>query len=86
MGADNLINFHKWEKWREIFKHIPIVVFKRHGYNTKALKSIAVKKFINFNISNKYLYNNNFNNLPAWVWIHNKEINISSTEIRKQRN
>ena len=85
MGADNLINFHKWEKWREIFKDIPIVVFKRHGYNTKALKSITVKKFINFNISNKFFTNNDFKNLPAWTWIHNKEINISSTEIRKQR-
>ena len=33
MGADNLINFHKWQKWRQIFKEISIVVFKRHGYN-----------------------------------------------------
>ena len=33
MGADNLINFHKWEKWHDIFMYISIVVFKRHGYN-----------------------------------------------------
>ncbi len=85
MGSDNLINFHKWEKWQEIFKHIPVVVFKRHGYNTKALKSIALKRFTNFNISNKFLFLNKFNNLPAWTWIDNKEIKISSSEIRKQR-
>ena len=42
MGADNLINFHKWQKWRQIFNEISIVVFKRHGYNIKALKSIAM--------------------------------------------
>ena len=85
MGADNLINFHKWQKWRDIFKDIPIVIFKRHGYNNKALKSIAAKKYINFNISSNYLYKKEFKNLPAWIWVDNKEIKISSTEIRKQR-
>ena len=46
MGADNLINFHEWQNWRNIFKEISIVVFKRHGYNNKALKSIAYKTFL----------------------------------------
>jgi len=85
MGADNLINFHKWQKWNQIFQDIPIVIFKRHGYNNKALKSIAAKKYINFNISSNYLYKKEFKNLPAWIWVDNKEIKISSTEIRKQR-
>ena len=26
-----------------------------------------------------------FNNLPSWAWVNNREIKISSTEIRKQR-
>ena len=43
MGADNLINFHKWQKWRRIFEEISIVVFKRHGYNKNALRSISNK-------------------------------------------
>ena len=51
MGADNLINFHKWQKWRDIFKDMPIVIFKRHGYNTNALNSIAAKTFINYRVS-----------------------------------
>ena len=40
-GADNLINFHNWQKWKKIFNDMSIVIFKRHGYNNKALKSIA---------------------------------------------
>ena len=46
MGADNLVNFHEWEKWQSIFHIISIVIFRRHGYNTNALKSVAAKKFI----------------------------------------
>ena len=50
MGADNLINFHKWQKWRQFFKQISIVIFKRHSYNNAALKSIASKTFANYHI------------------------------------
>ena len=85
MGADNLINFHYWQKWREIFSSIPIVIFRRHGYNVRALKSITLKTFNNFKISNKYLNKKKFTTLPAWTWVKNKEIKISSTEIRKER-
>ena len=85
MGADNLINFHCWQKWREIFSSIPTVIFRRHGYNVKALKSITLKTFNNFKISDKPLNKKKFTTLPAWTWIDNKEIKISSTEIRKQR-
>jgi len=86
MGADNLINFHKWQKWQCIFRDIPIVIFNRHGYNTKALKSVAKKTFINSQLSKKNLSNLDFRITPSWTWIKNKEIRISSTEIRKQRN
>ena len=85
MGADILINFHKWQKWRKIFNEISIVVFKRHGYNNKALRSIANKTFSNCQIISNSLNKNQFSKLPSWVWINNKEIKISSTEIRQQR-
>ena len=32
MGADNLINYHKWHKWKEISQKSKIIVFDRHGY------------------------------------------------------
>ena len=64
MGADNLINFHKWHKWKSIIKMCNILVFDRQGYKAKSLKSVtfsnANKKltFINFkkvNISSSQL-------------------------------
>ena len=85
MGADNLINFHKWEKWEKIFNNMSIVIFRRHGYNTKALKSIASQQFKNKKIINSNINAANFNSVPSWSLIPNKEIKISSTEIRNQR-
>ena len=56
MGADNLISFHKWHKWKIISQKCNIVVFDRYGYKKKSLNSKAYKsldkdklKFINFN-------------------------------------
>ena len=86
MGADNLVNFHKWQNWKQFFNKISIVIFKRHGYNNCALKSIATKTFINYQIKSNQLNRFQFNSLPSWTFMKNKEIKISSTEIRKQRN
>ena len=85
MGADNLISFHKWQNADKIFNEIPIVVFRRYGYNNKALKSYTSNFYKHFKLSNKNLLIENFKQLPAWTIIKNKEIRISSTEIRKQR-
>jgi len=85
MGADNLITFHKWQKWQKIFDNMSIVIFKRHGYNTKALKSIASNKYVHKRISKSKINLEDFDILPSWTIIENKEIKISSTEIRNQR-
>ena len=85
MGADNLINFHKWEKWQKIFNNMSIVIFRRHGYNTKALKSIASQKFKSSRIVNSKTNLDDFTVTPSWLVIENKEIKISSSEIRNQR-
>jgi|TARA_B110000196_G_scaffold172901_1_gene148449 nicotinate-nucleotide adenylyltransferase len=67
MGADNLINFHKWYKWKSIIKECTILVFDRQGYKTKSLKSVI------FNEVNK-------KNL---TFINFKKVNISSSQLRK---
>ncbi len=85
MGADNLINFHNWQNAHRIFNEIPIVVFRRYGYNEKALKSYTSNFYKNFKINNKNISISDFNKMPSWTIIQNKEIKISSTEIRKQR-
>ena len=41
MGADNLINFHKWHKLKSIVKKCNLLVFDRQGYKAKSLKSVT---------------------------------------------
>lgn len=42
MGADNLAQFHQWERWRHIARQVPIAVIARPGYNRSAHASPAM--------------------------------------------
>jgi len=67
MGADNLINFHKWYKWKSIIKKCNILVFDRQGYKAKSLRSLT------FSGTNK-------KNL---TFVNFNKVNISSSQLRK---
>ena len=43
MGADNLATFDRWQRWREIFTMVPVVVVDRPGWRLKALASKAAR-------------------------------------------
>ena len=85
MGSDNLIYFHKWQDWKKIFNEVFVVVFKRHGYNSNALNSIAKKTFQNYSLNPSQIKYEDFKALPSWVFLQNKEVKISSSEIREKR-
>ncbi|MFD1612999.1 nicotinate-nucleotide adenylyltransferase [Sphingomonas tabacisoli] len=42
MGADNLLQFHHWRRWREIARAVPIAVIARPGYNHAARAAPAL--------------------------------------------
>ena len=67
IGADNLINFNKWTKWKEIVKLSKILIFDRRGYKSQALKSKTLK----------------YMDKKHYKFIKFKKINISSSKIRK---
>ncbi len=67
MGADNLINFHRWYKWKNISQKCKIIVFDRHGYKKKSLNSTTFKRL-------------NTQNLK---FIEFDKVNISSSQLRK---
>ena len=45
MGADNLAGFDRWQRWREIFTMVPVVIVDRPGWRLKALASKAARAF-----------------------------------------
>ena len=67
MGADNLISFHKWQKYEHIVKLCRILVFDRNGYKSKALKSLSFRKY----------------NKKTIKFIKFDKVNISSSQLRK---
>ena len=67
MGADNLISFHRWHKWKIISSKCNILVFDRTNYKSKSLKSVAFKKL----------------NKKKLKFVKFKKINISSSKLRK---
>ncbi len=67
MGADNLINFHKWHKSKLISKKCNILVFDRHGYKKNSLNSKTFKQL----------------NGSVLKFIEFKKVNISSSQLRK---
>ena len=67
MGADNLIDFHRWYKWKSISQKCNILVFDRQGYKAKSLKSITFKQL----------------NQKSLDFIKFKKVNISSFQLRK---
>ena len=67
MGADNLINFHRWHKWKTISQKCNILVFDRYGYKKKSLNSITFKRLNNKNLK----------------FVEFNKVNISSSQLRK---
>ena len=67
MGADNLVNFHKWHKWKAISQKSKIIVFDRHGYKKKSLNSMTFKRLNNKNLR----------------FVEFNKVNISSSQLRK---
>ena len=67
MGADNLINFHKWHKSKSIAEKCNIIVFDRHGYKKNSLKSKTFREL----------------NKSILTFIEFEKVNISSSQLRK---
>ena len=68
IGSDNLINFHKWKKYKDLLKMSNLVVFSRKGFDTKAKKSVIMKHLKGKNIK----------------FFRNLKIDISSTQLRNK--
>lgn len=45
MGADNLAVFHRWHRWRDIARQMPIAVIARPGYDDSAITAPAMAWF-----------------------------------------
>ena len=79
IGCDNLINIHKWHKWKQICELSHVVVCER---SMIALKTHNLKASFNFKVD--HIFNQETTtkvDKPISIF-HMKKCNISSTELR----
>ncbi|MFV2052215.1 nicotinate-nucleotide adenylyltransferase [Aliiroseovarius sp. YM-037] len=82
MGADNLAQFHRWDRWEWIMENIPVGVIARPGDRIRARLSPAAKRFDRYRIKGRHSVTLARAEAPAWCFINAPMLDISSTRIR----
>ncbi len=82
MGADNLLQFHQWRRWKEIALTTPIAIIDRPGATLKAVSAKAAVFFAGARLPEKEAAMLAATPPPAFVYLHGPRIGRSSTELR----
>ena len=82
MGADNLAEFHHWDRWGEIMHKMPIGVLARPGEQLAAGCSPAARRFRRARLSARRSTALPFRATPCWSLLTGPMVNLSSTQIR----
>jgi len=85
MGADNLRSFHRWQKWREIARLVPIAVIDRLGPSLYSAAGVAGQAFAQARIRDSSAGSLADRRPPAWVFLHGLKSPLSSTALRAER-
>jgi nicotinate-nucleotide adenylyltransferase len=85
MGADNLRQFHEWERWREIAGLVPMAIYARPGSTLRATFSKAATALRAYRIPEAEAASLADRDPPAWVYLHGMTSKLSSSAIRASR-
>ena len=66
MGADNLVNFHKWDQWTWIMESVPVGVMARPGEQVKAGLSRTALRYQKFRLKAADAGSLPFSKAPIW--------------------
>ena len=83
MGADNVINFTRWRRWREIARLMPIAVIARPGYDSRAVTDPAMAWFRRFVRRTDQRQDWTMWSTPALVFLRFRPDPRSATAIRQ---
>ncbi|MXU64605.1 nicotinate-nucleotide adenylyltransferase [Rhodobacteraceae bacterium KN286] len=82
MGADNLVQFHKWDSWDWIMENVPIGVLSRPGEQIRAGLSPAARRYARYRRDARRARGLPFAEAPAWTLLTGRMVQESSTRIR----
>jgi nicotinate-nucleotide adenylyltransferase len=84
MGADNLRDFHRWQRWQRIVMTFPIAVVDRPGSTLSFLSSVVAKTFDHARVDEGDAPILARMRAPAWTFIHGPRSSLSSTALRQK--
>ncbi len=82
MGADNLAGFHRGLDWRKLAAEVPIAVIARPGFSLAALASPAARALAAARVGDRSAANLADTPAPAWIYLHTRLSDLSSTGLR----
>jgi nicotinate-nucleotide adenylyltransferase len=85
MGADNLVNFDRWERWREIAGLMPMAIYVRPGSAMRAPASKAALALSKYRLDEGDASSLADRDPPAWIYLHGQQSALSSSAIRARR-
>lgn len=83
MGADNLAQIARWERWPQIFHAAAIAVFDRPTYSHRALAAKAARRFRRARVVGRAISNLAEQRLPAWAFLPIPLSKLSATDLRR---
>jgi len=82
MGADNLTQIPRWDRWTRIFRSVPVAVFDRSPYSRESMASKAARRFWHWRVAAPARLAKTAP--PSWIFMHIKRHPASATEIRRR--
>lgn len=83
MGSDNLVQFHHWDRWRQIARCVPIAVMARPGSRLAARHSVAAQVMRAARVPEVRALTLADRRPPAWTLLNLPMSSLSSTELRR---
>ena len=82
MGADSFGGLHRWARWREIPRYLPLIVLDRPGSTFSALSSPAARALAGRRIDERDAHQIACLRPPAWTFLSMPRRKESSSAIR----
>ncbi len=85
MGADNLQQIPRWDRWTSIFHRVAVAVFDRSPYSYRSLAGKAARRFARARLTSRRSLLLADRSRPAWAFLHSRRHPASATAIRHAR-
>ncbi len=82
MGADNLVQFDRWDHWQDILARVPVGVLARPGWRMAGLRSRAARIFSRSRLPSHRSRELTMGAMPRWSFVNIPMRSQSSSEIR----